>query len=205
MKKILWLAILLLPLTATAEDSINCTFVGANMHCTLVLDDTFNAISVLEGEQAVQNDRIDALEANAGGDAPKQLVVVDANGGFIGSVVEFEDSPDWRVFISFGDGPNDFTQRRAHSDGVSIARVYYAELNCAGAAYYAYQTSIGVLGIGSDGSVLRVTDAPLWNTSMQSQSIRTGQCVNSSSSSEFRATEIVGSIPVTLPLRLEQR
>jgi len=33
------------------------------MQCTLVLDDTFNAISVLEGEQAVQNDRIDALEA----------------------------------------------------------------------------------------------------------------------------------------------
>ena len=52
------------------------------MQCTLVLDDTFNAISVLEGEQAVQNDRLAALESGmcfpnvfiAGG------MLLDANG-----------------------------------------------------------------------------------------------------------------------------
>jgi len=69
MKKYLLAALMLLPLIATAEDSIDCTFVEAGMQCTLVLDDTFNAISVLEGEQAVQNDRIDELEAG-GSEAP---------------------------------------------------------------------------------------------------------------------------------------
>jgi len=129
-KKILWLAILLLPLTATAEDSIDCTFVGGGMQCTLVLDDTFNAISVLEGEQAVQNDRIDELDADckvgdftpgrwlmsSGGVEPYQMVFwFDAGALYVYSA-ELEDTtfptfayPDTSATAAYVDSRYEFS------------------------------------------------------------------------------------------------
>jgi len=130
MKKYLLAAILLLPLTATAEDSIDCTFVEAGMQCTLVLDDTFNAISVLEGEQAVQNDRIDELEASnsdceVGNFTPGRWLMDSAGVTVFQHVFWFDTgviyatSSDFWINPSFAYGANETTPY-VTPDGVSV-------------------------------------------------------------------------------------